>query len=218
MTDHNREEREALIEKAAYERYPDIEADPPGTSAEDARFPTGWSREQERSAFIAGAVFERAHTPTDDERVFYCPRHGDLLPRDDDPVDVRSARCQEAHTVAQIHASFRRTVQGEPTDTLGRFSFDGAEGIAFWVGDSDEESTVKVMFSELMDLAKFLCDNFPGLFKAESDGAHLKAEPTDAQVEAAWKVIDTRDARAITHDDIRAALRAANETRGDSRG
>lgn len=74
--------------------------------------------------------------------------------------------------------------QGEPTEALGRFSFDGAEGIAFWVGDSDEESTVKVMFSELMDLAKFLCDNFPGLFKAESDGAHLKAEPTDAQVEA----------------------------------
>lgn len=52
---------EKLIEDAANERYPDIEANP-------KTFPTGWSREQERNAFIAGAVFEKALTPTDDER------------------------------------------------------------------------------------------------------------------------------------------------------
>lgn len=48
-----REDREALIEEAAYERYPDIEANP-------ETFPTGWSRESERNAFIAGVMFEQA--------------------------------------------------------------------------------------------------------------------------------------------------------------
>lgn len=66
------------------------------------------------------------------------------------------------------------------TDSTGRFSFDGAEGIAFWVGDFDEESPVKVMFSELSDLAQFLCDNLPGLFKAESGGVHLQAQEIEA--------------------------------------
>lgn len=51
-------DREALNverEKAAAEHYPDIEADPPGTATEDARFPTGWSRDSEREAFVTGA-------------------------------------------------------------------------------------------------------------------------------------------------------------------
>jgi hypothetical protein len=47
-------DNEKLIEEAANERYPDIEADPD-------TFPTGWSREGERNAFVAGAMFEKAH-------------------------------------------------------------------------------------------------------------------------------------------------------------
>lgn len=58
--------RNARIEEAE-RRYPDIEANP-------ETFPTGWSREQERNAFIAGAVFEKALgeatvTPTDADEV-----------------------------------------------------------------------------------------------------------------------------------------------------
>lgn len=56
-------ENEKLIEEAE-QRYPDIEANP-------ETFPTGWSRKQERNAFIAGAVFEKALTPTDDERAIF---------------------------------------------------------------------------------------------------------------------------------------------------
>ena len=58
---------------------------------------------------------------------------------------------------------------GEPLENGGRFEFDGAEGIAFWVGNSDEETAVKVMFSELENLAKFLRFNFPGLFDGTED-------------------------------------------------
>lgn len=42
-------------EQAAAERYPDIEADPPGTRVDEAEFPTGWSRRSEREAFVSGA-------------------------------------------------------------------------------------------------------------------------------------------------------------------
>ena len=58
---------------------------------------------------------------------------------------------------------------GEPLENEGRFEFDGAEGIAFWVGNSDEETAVKVMFSELDSLAKFLRFNFPGLFDGTTE-------------------------------------------------
>jgi hypothetical protein len=50
------------------------------------------------------------------------------------------------------------------SEQMGRFSFDGAEGIAFWVGNSDEEPTSKVMFSELPTMVEFLRVNLPGLF------------------------------------------------------
>lgn len=49
-------------------------------------------------------------------------------------------------------------------ESMGRFDFDGAEGIAFWVGDSDSEPSVKVMFDELDTLKEFLQENLPGLF------------------------------------------------------
>lgn len=67
-------DREALNverEKAAAEQYPDIEADPPGTATEDARFPTGRSRESEREAFVTGAEwaagFSRFPLPVEGE-------------------------------------------------------------------------------------------------------------------------------------------------------
>ena len=34
-------------------------------------------------------------------------------------------------------------------ESVGRIEFDEAEGIAFWVDNSDEETTVKMMFPEL---------------------------------------------------------------------
>jgi len=40
--------------KRAEEQYPDIEADPIGTPPEESKFPTGWSRAEQREAYIAG--------------------------------------------------------------------------------------------------------------------------------------------------------------------
>ncbi len=164
------------------------------------------------------SLHDEAHAPAGDERgtSWDCPRCGN------DPEDCY---CNDEDMIAFREAGgFRRPEvpepQGDPTDAVGRFSFDGAEGIAFWVGDSDEEPTVKVMFSELMDLAKFLCDNFPGIFKAESDGAHLQAEPTDAMIEAA--LIAYWGGEKNTHllgsmEGMRAALRATFRAGGEGR-
>lgn len=69
----------------------------------------------------------------------------------------------------------------EKSDLMGRFDFDGAEGIAFWVGDSDTEPIAKVMFVELETLKAFIEHNLPGMFGSDN----RTNEPTPEQVEAA---------------------------------
>lgn len=54
---------------------------------------------------------------------------------------------------------------------MGRFSFDGAENIAFWVSDHDPEleHNVRVMFDDMPVLQEFLQHNFPGLPSSITD-------------------------------------------------
>jgi len=53
----------------------------------------------------------------------------------------------------------------EPSDQMGLFNFDGAEGNAFWVTDPrDEDQSIPVPFDSLPTLAAFLQRNLPGLF------------------------------------------------------
>lgn len=54
------------------------------------------------------------------------------------------------------------------SDLMGRFDFDGAEGIAFWIGDSDTEPIAKVMFDELETLKAFIEHNLPGMFGTDA--------------------------------------------------
>lgn len=68
--------------------------------------------------------------------------------------------------------------------TPRRFEFDGAEGIAFWVGDSDRESTSRVMFDELDELVEFLGTNFPGLVRKVHPAARTTISSMQAQVRA----------------------------------
>lgn len=58
------------------------------------------------------------------------------------------------------------THEGEPGALHSdRFDFDGAEGIAFWVNKLDEaETSIPILFDELLSLRKFLERNLPGLF------------------------------------------------------
>ncbi|MDF2990263.1 MAG: hypothetical protein K0S37_777 [Microbacterium sp.] len=60
----------------------------------------------------------------------------------------------------------------EPSDQMGKFTFDGAEGIAFWVNDGDPEleHNSRVMFDDLPTMVAFLRHNLPGLFP-EADSA-----------------------------------------------
>lgn len=53
-----------------------------------------------------------------------------------------------------------------PADEMGRFGFDGAEGIAFWIyaDASHEEAQARIMFDDLPTLAAFLRHNLPGMF------------------------------------------------------
>lgn len=57
----------------------------------------------------------------------------------------------------------------EATDNeeMGRFGFDGAEGIAFWVYSdaSQEEAQSTVMLADMPVLVEFLRHNFPGYFE-----------------------------------------------------
>ena len=54
-------------------------------------------------------------------------------------------------------------------DVVGRFAFDGAEGIAFHIYSdcSQEHSQARIMFDDLEDLKAFLTHNLPGLFGGE---------------------------------------------------
>jgi hypothetical protein len=67
-----------------------------------------------------------------------------------------------------------------PSDEMDRFSFDGAEGIAFWIDfdaePEDRKSTI--MHDDLPTLLAFLRHNFPGLF-----------DPTKEDVERAAKAM-----------------------------
>lgn len=58
-----------------------------------------------------------------------------------------------------------------PTQDKGRFSFDGAENIAFWIAGEDPEleHNTRVMFSDLKDLQEFLGHNLPGLLSGITD-------------------------------------------------
>lgn len=53
----------------------------------------------------------------------------------------------------------------EGSDEMGRFGFDGAEGIAFWVyaDESHEDAQARIMFDDLPTLAAFLRHNLPGV-------------------------------------------------------
>lgn len=63
----------------------------------------------------------------------------------------------------------------QSSDDMGRFQFDGAEGIAFWVSNEDPEIeySMPIMFDDLDTLKAFLQHNIPGLF---SDGSDDDAE------------------------------------------
>ncbi|MFF1540472.1 hypothetical protein ACFVWL_10350 [Microbacterium sp. NPDC058269] len=98
---------EKLI-KEAEQRYPDIEANP-------ETFPTGWSREQERNAFIAGVVFEKALTPTDDEQEALSQIIKDVSANT--PGDLIPQFRRDLIVSKILAADFRRTeLQGEPSD------------------------------------------------------------------------------------------------------
>lgn len=105
MTDHNCEEREALIEKAAMAinsvrwNHALPHANRGGVNWTDA--------DLARAAF---AVFEQAHTPTGDER-------DDLI-----ALLLRSREWNVADRAdAILAAGFRRTVQGDPTAALSDY-------------------------------------------------------------------------------------------------
>lgn len=84
-----------------------------------------------RAAF---AVFEKAHTPTDDEvealAINYCPEHGDLLNRPVNGADARSYRCRNAHGIDEIHAGFRRSEVPEPSAEVLSDWFTSSHGVA----------------------------------------------------------------------------------------
>lgn len=136
MTDHNREEREALIEKAAKALLDSegIEPEEDGTywgagtwpnAVKDAR--TCWAIfEQARGRHMATTqtvnidraewerlkAVEQAHTPTSDERAVM----DDMADLIRDQVYDPWNNTPEAIAEALTAAGFRRTVQGEPTD------------------------------------------------------------------------------------------------------
>lgn len=118
MTDN-----EKLIEEAAKAIY--FRADEIGINREVGQL------QSEALARAALAVFEKAHTPTDDDRealpINHCPEHGDLLNRPGDGADARSYRCRNAHDIDGIRAGFRRSEVLEPCGAVPREWLDHSE-------------------------------------------------------------------------------------------
>lgn len=95
-------------------------------------------------------------------------------------------------------------------EEMGRFGFDGAEGIAFWVYSdaSQEEAQSTIMFVDMPVLVEFLRHNFPGYFEQ----AHT---PTDDDREALRREFEYRVRTAVTygigrgkHDDMSSQQKA----------
>lgn len=95
-------------------------------------------------------------------------------------------------------------------DVVGRFAFDGAEGIAFHIYSdcSQEHSQARIMFDDLEDLKAFLTHNLPGLFGGE------RAAPSgdDDEREALARIIGAHfdyrpTVQAITQDLAAAGFR-----------
>lgn len=63
----------------------------------------------------------------------------------------------------------------EPSDQMGQFSFDGAEGYAFWVADAQEDQSIPVRFDDLPTLTAFLQHNLPGLLPILTLAQHESA-------------------------------------------
>lgn len=80
---------------------------------------------------------------------------------------------------------------------MGRFEFDGAEDIAFWLDTGDDQYT-PVYFFEIPTLIEFLKYNFPGYFEEWEYGWAGSATATtfyDTQEEAEEYVGDPKQFR-----------------------
>lgn len=97
------------------------------------------------------------------------------------------------------------------SDQMGRFSFDGAEGIAFWVNDEDEEIATPVMFDDLPTLKAFLQYNLPGMFEKTQEMEYRaeRAEYIISRVEEELEgLMDSLDDH-VGQDEFHEALRQA---------
>ncbi|MDF2915921.1 MAG: hypothetical protein K0S70_138 [Microbacterium sp.] len=74
----------------------------------------------------------------------------------------------------------------EPSDQMGPFSFDGAEGIAFWVDTRDErDGSTRVLFDDLPTMVAFMRHNLPGLFPIlDGDADKTALSIADGAIEA----------------------------------
>jgi hypothetical protein len=275
MTDTSKRE---LIEGTAYERYPDIEADPPGTSAEDARFPTGWSRELERNAFIAGAVFEKAHTPTEhivpcakcgsrkvvatdaiNSDIVVCDRCAWDAGRASTPTEAVSDDERTPYLPADLHNRLQAHLLGshsrEALLLAGEIrSLTGASTLRRpevpmpdWASDRSADFDIATsrplgpepqgeptdaptvqLVARRGGKTRALIDSM--LAQANERGIHVEVvypqgEPTDAEVEAAWRTYEKIPPETFVmgpwigkaRDRMRAALTAAYETKGEGR-
>jgi hypothetical protein len=108
-----------------------------------------------------------------------------------------------------------------PSDEMGRFAFDGAEGIAFWIYDdaSQETGESKIMFSDLPVLLAFLRHNFPGLFEPTEEDveradnervAHLMAMVTPLGYASALYLLEAQTRLIREETAARAALSAVH--------
>lgn len=70
--------------------------------------------------------------------------------------------CQKAKVQGEEET---KKMTEKPSDLMGPFSFDGAEGFAFWVNDDERDISVPVRFEDLETLKKFLEHNLPGFIK-----------------------------------------------------
>src|SRR5690606_13390280 len=149
------------------------------------------------------AVFEQAHTPTDDEREARARITAklDRIP-DSDAVTLDKA---------DVRTALRRTVQGEPTATVAtKPAIDEVRKVLDYYADEIDVSIWQEIASAVDDIPD--CETWTAAPHAE----HVQGEPTDAQVlaalEAYWGPQSTGFWFADQIKSMRAALRAAAAT------
>lgn len=263
-------QNEKLIEEAAKAIYA-LDPDRQAWDGDAYGFlEPGAERGRKRAIAQAGAalaVFEKAHTPTDDERrdligaasAAFEARGGapdweeDAIARDliirwhlrgFEDGEKFGRRSEVPEPSADLTREQRHTLVEDAVDAIERNATNRTHAYNIWNNLASDERFVRAIMTlvpnrglpepqgkpsdneRTQDDRRAAAHDLRDIGRAELDvvveplgwdgyriTAEPQGEPSDAAVDAAWKVIDTRDARSITHEDIRDALRAAGGVR-----